>query len=132
MEVSLSFLVGALMAVGVYLMLRPHLIQFLVGFVVLGNAANLLIFTAGRLGSQFPPLVQPSGVVLEPYANPLPQALVLTAIVIGFALAAFGIVLFFRAQEALSTLSAEAIPETLEPAPAPSPVDEVRWEGERP
>jgi len=52
--------------------------------------------------------------------------------VIGFALAAFGIVLFFRAQEALSTLSAEAIPETLEPAPAPSPVDEVRWEGERP
>jgi multicomponent Na+:H+ antiporter subunit C len=113
-------------------MLRPHLIQFLVGFVVLGNAANLLIFTAGRLGSQFPPLVQPSGAVLEPYANPLPQALVLTAIVIGFALAAFGIVLFFRAQEALGTLSAEAIPETSEPAPAPSPVDEVRWGGERP
>jgi len=132
MEVLLSFLVGGLMAVGVYLMLRPHLVQFLIGFLVLGNAANLLIFTAGRLGSQFPPLVQPSGAVMEPYANPLPQALILTAIVIGFALAAFGIVLFFRAQEGLATLNAEAMPEALEPAPAPSPVDEVRWEDERP
>ena len=58
MEVLMAFLVGGLVAVGVYLMLRPHLIQFLIGFLVLGNAANLLIFTAGRLGSQFPPLVQ--------------------------------------------------------------------------
>ena len=101
MEVSLSFLVGALMAVGVYLMLRPHLIQFLVGFVVLGNAANLLIFTAGRLGSQFPPLVQPNGVVLEPYANPLPQALVLTAIVISFGMTAFVIILALKARAEL-------------------------------
>lgn len=128
MEVLMSFLVGGLVAVGVYLMLRPHLIQFLIGFLVLGNAANLLIFTAGRLGSQFPPLVQPSGTVLEPIANPLPQALILTAIVIGFALAAFGIVLFFRAQAVLHTLNAEAMPETLEATPAPSPVDEVREE----
>lgn len=128
MEVLMAFLVGGLVTVGVYLMLRPHLIQFLIGFLVLGNAANLLIFTAGRLGSQFPPLVQPSGTVLEPIANPLPQALILTAIVIGFALAAFGIVLFFRAQAVLHTLNAEAMPETLEAAPAPSPVDEVREE----
>lgn len=126
MEILLSFLVGGLAAVGVYLMLRPHLIQFLIGFLVLGNAANLLIFTAGRLGSQFPPLVQPSGTVMEPYANPLPQALILTAIVIGFALAAFGIVLFFRFQQALGTLNAESVPENPEQAPAPSPVDEVR------
>ncbi|GIW27355.1 MAG: cation:proton antiporter [Meiothermus sp.] len=131
MEILLSFLVGGLAAVGVYLMLRPHLIQFLIGFLVLGNAANLLIFTAGRLGSQFPPLVQPGGAVLEPYANPLPQALILTAIVIGFALAAFGIVLFYRAQQALGTLNAEAILEVPEPAPAPSPVDEVPAEGVR-
>lgn len=128
MEIWMAFLVGGLTAVGVYLMLRPHLIQFLIGFLVLGNAANLLIFTAGRLGSQFPPLVQPSGTVLEPIANPLPQALILTAIVIGFALAAFGIVLFFRAQAVLHTLNAEAMPESLESAPAPSPVDEVREE----
>lgn len=131
MEILFSFLVGTLMAVGVYLMLRPHLIQFLIGFLVLGNAANLLIFTAGRLGSQFPPLVQPDGAVPEPYANPLPQALILTAIVIGFALAAFGIVLFYRAQQALGTLNAETILEASEPAPAPSPVDEVREEGAR-
>ncbi|GAO74561.1 sodium:proton antiporter [Meiothermus ruber] len=131
MEILLSFLVGALMAVGVYLMLRPHLIQFLIGFLVLGNAANLLIFTAGRLGSQFPPLVLPDGTVPEPYANPLPQALILTAIVIGFGLAAFGIVLFYRAQQALGTLNAETILEASEPAPAPSPVDEVPAEGVR-
>jgi multicomponent Na+:H+ antiporter subunit C len=48
--------------------------------------------------------------------------------VIGFALAAFGIVLFFRAQAVLHTLNAEAMPETLEATPAPSPVDEVREE----
>lgn len=129
MEILLAFLVGGLSAVGVYLMLRPHLIQFLIGFLVLGNAANLLIFTSGRLGSQFPPLVQPGGTVLTPIANPLPQALILTAIVIGFALAAFGIVLFFRAQQVLHTLNAEALPESLEAAPAPSPVDEIREGG---
>lgn len=129
MEILMAFLVGGLTTVGVYLMLRPHLIQFLIGFLVLGNAANLLIFTSGRLGSQFPPLVQPDGTVLEPIANPLPQALILTAIVIGFALAAFGIVLFFRAQQVLHTLNAEALSERLEAAPAPSPVDEVREGG---
>ncbi|GIW24549.1 sodium:proton antiporter [Meiothermus sp.] len=128
METLMAFLVGGLTAVGVYLMLRPHLIQFLIGFLVLGNAANLLIFTSGRLGSAFPPLVQPGGAVLEPYANPLPQALILTAIVIGFALAAFGIVLFFRAEQVLKTLNAEAMPERLGAVPAPSPVDEVREE----
>ncbi len=124
MEVLLSFLVGGLFAVGVYLMLRPHLIQFLIGFLVVGNAANLLIFTAGRLGSQFPPLVPPGGELLEPIANPLPQALILTAIVIGFGLAAFGIVLFFRAQQELGTLNGEAMPEQFEAAPVPSLVDE--------
>lgn len=124
MEILLSFLVGGLFAVGVYLMLRPHLIQFLIGFLVVGNAANLLIFTAGRLGSQFPPLVQQSGAVMQPIANPLPQALILTAIVIGFALAAFGIVLFFRAQQVLGTLNGEEMPETFEPAPIPSLVDD--------
>jgi len=96
MEILLSFLVGGLFSVGVYLMLRPHLIQFLIGFLVVGNAANLLIFTSGRLGSQFPPLINDHGVAAQPIANPLPQALILTAIVIGFALAAFGIVLFFE------------------------------------
>ncbi|RIH90011.1 Na(+)/H(+) antiporter subunit C1 [Meiothermus luteus] len=126
MEVLIAFLVGGLAAVGVYLMLRPHLIQFLIGFLVLGNAANLLIFTAGRLGSQSPPLVQRDGSLLETIANPLPQALILTAIVIGFGLAAFGIVLFYKAEQALGTLNAEAMPEVFEPAPAPSPVDQVR------
>lgn len=124
MEILLAFLVGGLFAVGVYLMLRPHLIQFLIGFLVVGNAANLLIFTAGRLGSQFPPLIHSNGGVAQPIANPLPQALILTAIVIGFALAAFGIVLFFRAQQVLGTLNGEEMPEAFEPAPIPSLVDE--------
>ncbi|WP_337867441.1 NADH-quinone oxidoreductase subunit K [Meiothermus sp.] len=124
MEILLAFLVGGLFAVGVYLMLRPHLIQFLIGFLVVGNAANLLIFTAGRLGSQFPPLIHSNGGVAQPIANPLPQALILTAIVIGFALAAFGIVLFFRAQQVLGTLNGEEMLEAFEPAPIPSLVDE--------
>lgn len=124
MEVLLSFLVGGLFALGVYLMLRPHLIQFLIGFLVVGNAANLLLFTAGRLGSRFPPLLPKGGEVPEPMANPLPQALILTAIVIGFGLAAFGLVLFFRAREALGTFNGEAMPEPCPDAPLPPLVNE--------
>jgi multicomponent Na+:H+ antiporter subunit C len=72
----------------------------LLGIVVLGNAVNLLIFVAGRLTRATPPIV-PDGQVAPVgyFANPLPQALILTAIVIGFAMFAFLIVLAFRAYQ---------------------------------
>ena len=70
--------------------------------VLLGNGINLLIFVAGRLTAATPPII-PKGAdaAALPYANPLPQALILTAIVIGFAMFAYLVVLAFRAYQSL-------------------------------
>ncbi len=105
MEVLLAVTVGILVAAAIYLMLSRDLLRFLFGLTLISNAANLLIFTAGRLTFGAPPLVPdgaevPQGTV----ANALPQALVLTAIVIGFGLFAFALVLAVRTYSDLGTL----------------------------
>ena len=100
MEPVIALLVGLFVAVAAYLMLSRALVRVLLGIVVLGNAVNLLIFVAGRLTRATPPIV-PAGQATPGgyFANPLPQALILTAIVIGFAMFAFLIVLAFRAYQ---------------------------------
>lgn len=108
MEQLLSVLIGVLVSAAVYLMLARNLLRFLFGLILLSNAANLTIFVAGRLVPGAPPLVPdgadaPVGIV----ANALPQALVLTAIVIGFGLFAFALVLAFRAYQRLGTLNTD-------------------------
>jgi len=100
MEGALALLVGLIFAAAVYLILSRALIRVLLGIVLLGNGVNLLIFVAGRLTTAVPPIVPqgaaaPAGV----FANPLPQALILTAIVIGFAMFAFLVVLALRAYQ---------------------------------
>lgn len=110
METVLAVLVGVLVAASVYLMLARNVLRFLFGLVLLSNAANLTIFIAGRLTEAVPPLVAeglatPSEVV----ANALPQALVLTAIVIGFGLLAFALVLVYRGYRVLGTLDSDAM-----------------------
>ena len=90
METPLALLIGLLAAVATWLMLSRNLIRLLLGFAMLGNAVNLLIFPSGRLTRNVPPIVpEGSESLAGAYANPLPQALVLTAIVIGFGLLAF-------------------------------------------
>ena len=101
METAFAVLTGVLVAASIYLMLGRHLVRFVFGLALAANAVNLLIFTAGRLGSPRPALISPGST--EPMANALPQALILTAIVIGFALLAFVFVLFYRAYQALGT-----------------------------
>ncbi len=105
MEPLLAITIGVLITCSVYLMLSGHLLRFIFGLVLISNAANLTIFVAGRLTEGAPPLI-PEGAdaPLGEVANALPQALVLTAIVIGFGLFAFAIVLVFRAWTSLSTL----------------------------
>lgn len=108
METVLALLVGVLVAAGVYLMLARNVLRFIFGLVLLGNAANLAILTAGRLTRAKPPLVPdglttPDGVV----ANALPQALILTAIVIGFGLLAFALALVYRVYRSLGTLDGD-------------------------
>ncbi len=104
METLLAVLVGIYMCAAVYLMLSKHTIRLILGVALLSNGVNLLIFTAGRLTPEVPAFVPfgatvPDGVV----ANALPQALILTAIVIGFSLFAFLLVLIYRAYQDLGT-----------------------------
>lgn len=103
-ETAFAGLVGAFFTVAVYLILSKHTIRIMLGVVVLGNATNLLIFVAGRLTREVPPVIPADLYVPEiATANPLPQALVLTAIVISFSFFAFLIVLAWRAYQDLGT-----------------------------
>ncbi|MDZ7343601.1 MAG: Na+/H+ antiporter subunit C [candidate division KSB1 bacterium] len=104
MEVILAVVVGGLYAAGLYLMMRRSIVKLILGLMLLGHAANLLIFTAGRLTRGRPPIIAAeTGKLIEPYADPLPQALILTAIVIGFGVQAFAIVLLRRAYQTVET-----------------------------
>ena len=104
MEVLLALAAGVLYAAGVYLMLRRRLAQLIIGLGLLSNGTNLLIFTAGGLTRARPPVVPlESEVLVGPFADPVPQALVLTAIVIGFGLLAFLLVLAHRVHATLGT-----------------------------
>jgi len=104
MEVGLAFVVGTLYAAGLYLLMRRSVVKLILGLGLLGHAANLLIFTVGRVTRGNPPIIQHDATELvQPYADPLPQALILTAIVIGFGVQAFAIVLVKRAYQTVGT-----------------------------
>ena len=94
MQIILALVIGVLYAAGVYLMLRRNIVKLIIGLSFLGHATNLLIFTVGNLSRQAAALI-PAGAdaPIKPVADPLPQALILTAIVIGFGAVAFAIVL---------------------------------------
>lgn len=110
MEILVALLVGWLFAAAVYLMLSRSLVRYLFGLVLISNAANLVIFVSGRLTRGEPALV-PDGLdaPVAIVANALPQALILTAIVIGFGLLAFAFVLAYRAREEIGTVDTDAM-----------------------
>jgi len=104
MHTVMAIVVGGLYAAGIYLMLRRSMVKLILGLALLSNAANLLIFTAAGLTRGQPPLIPQGAAGLEaPYADPLPQALILTAIVIGFGVLAFAAVLVHVAYQSLGT-----------------------------
>ncbi|MFK3778207.1 Na+/H+ antiporter subunit C [Agrobacterium sp. NPDC089420] len=121
MEAVFSILVGIFFSVAIYLMLSRHSIRMLLGIAILGNAVNLLLFTAGRLTREVPPII-PAGMDALPTgaANPLPQALILTAIVISFSFFCFLLVLTWRAFQELQTDDTDEM-RTAEPAGEPLP-----------
>ncbi|WP_391091385.1 Na+/H+ antiporter subunit C [Vibrio sp. NH-UV-68] len=98
MEVLWSLVVGVLVSAGVYLLLERHVLRLLFGLILLSSAVNLAILVAGRLTVAVPPLIDFEA-TLPPAdaANSLPQALILTAIVIGFGLLIFALLLIYRA-----------------------------------
>ena len=104
MEIILAGLAGLLVAVGAYLMMSGRTLPYLFGLTMISNAANLLIFASGRLTFGVPPLVPGGAVTITGAANSLPQALILTAIVIGFGLLAFTLALAYRSYFVLRTV----------------------------
>ena len=117
MEILSAVLVGIMVAASVYLILDRNLIRFIFGLILASNAINLLIFTVGRLDNLQPPLIpNPKIPIPGPFANALPQALILTAIVIGFALLSFIFVLFYRAYQEMGTVDTELM-RVAEPDP---------------
>jgi multicomponent Na+:H+ antiporter subunit C len=112
-EAVLAIVVGVLYGTGFYLMLRRSIVKLIIGLVLLGNAANVLIFTAAGLTRGSPPLVSQGHIQpLGPIADPLPQALILTAIVIGFGVMAFAMVLVYRTYQATGTDDIDKIKST--------------------
>ena len=95
MELLLAAGLGIVTACGVYLLLRGRTFPVVLGLSLLSYAVNVFIFAMGRLVAGAPPIVAPEAAA---YADPLPQALVLTAIVIGFGMTAFVMVLGLRAR----------------------------------
>ena len=99
MELVLSLGIGVLAGSGVWLLLRPRTFQVIIGLSLISYAVNLFIFSMGRLRSGAPPVLKSAGPG-DPtqYADPIPQALVLTAIVIGFATTALFLVVLLAAR----------------------------------
>ncbi|GGC45038.1 cation:proton antiporter [Parapedobacter defluvii] len=97
MEIVLVLLIGILYASGIFMLLRRSMVKLLIGLTLLGNGANLLIFLLGRITKGKPPVIDTAAKLFtDVYADPVPQALILTAIVISFGLQAFAIVLLKR------------------------------------
>ncbi len=121
MEPALTVVVVVYFLGSIFLLTSTNLIRILLGVALLGNAANLTIFTAGRLTREVPPII-PEGAVqpLTQTANPLPQALILTAIVISFSLFAFILVLVFRSYQELGSENVHDMREA-EPRNYPRP-----------
>jgi multicomponent Na+:H+ antiporter subunit C len=122
MEPVLAVLVFLFFAAAIYLMLSKFTIRIVLGIAILGNAVNLLLFTAGRLTREVPPIIATlSDTLPAGAANPLPQALILTAIVISFSFLAFMLVLAYRASQDLKTDSTDDM-RAAEPRERPLPL----------
>jgi multicomponent K+:H+ antiporter subunit C len=93
MEILVAAAIGLMTAAGIYLALRGHSFPVIIGLVFLSYAVNLFLFAAGRLAVDRPPIIDASA---QGYTDPLPQALVLTAIVISFGMTALIVVLALR------------------------------------
>lgn len=113
METLMAYVIGVLFACAIYMMLRRSIVKLVIGLMILSNAANLLIFTVAGMTRGAPPLIPagasaPAGAI----ADPLPQALVLTAIVIAFGVLAFAVVLIHRAYEVVRTDDLDQMKDT--------------------
>ncbi|UPG73466.1 sodium:proton antiporter [Roseomonas gilardii subsp. gilardii] len=117
MNLLTAFVAAALAGCGLYMALSRNLARLVLGLALLSTAVNLVLFMTGRLRSDQPPLIPDGEAVLRLSADPLPQALVLTAIVIGFALTVVLMTLVLRAWRGEGTINAARITAAEPPFP---------------
>ncbi|HLW57022.1 MAG TPA: NADH-quinone oxidoreductase subunit K [Bacteriovoracaceae bacterium] len=110
MDFVMPILVGLLFSAGLFFMLRPHLMRIGLGIILLTNATNLFLFSVGRITKAGPPIIPVTQEAIDQeYANPLSQALILTAIVIGFAVLSFVIALVYKSVKEFGSEEISAI-----------------------
>ncbi len=98
MEIVLALAIGVLIASGIWLLLRPRTFQVVIGLSLISYGVNLFIFSVGGMRIGAPPVLDPNVTDPSAYTDPLPQALVLTAIVINFAMTALFLVVLLAAR----------------------------------
>ena len=133
MHLLMATAVGLLFAAGLYMMLRRSFVKLVIGLLLIGHASNLLIFTSGGLLVGKPPLIEKDAQMLpgapgEGYTDPLPPALILTAIVISFAIVSYTIVLIKRVYQEVGTDDLDEMVATDRPwvpEPKPASADDV-------
>lgn len=114
MELILSIFIGLLYACGVYLLLRRSIVKVILGVFVLANATNLIIFLAGGIKRSGAGFIADGSEKIDPatISDPLPQALILTAIVIGLGIAAYILALKYRYFEITGTHDLDQLSKT--------------------
>lgn len=103
MEALLAVVIGGLYASGIYMLMRRSIVKLIIGLGLLAHGASLLVFTAAGLTRAVPPVIPQGARTITEAADPLPQALILTAIVISFGVQAFAMVLAYRAYQTVGT-----------------------------
>jgi multicomponent Na+:H+ antiporter subunit C len=121
MELLLAITAGALYASGVYLMLRRRLAQLIIGLSLLSNGSNVLILAAAGVTRGKPPIVTETFTTAGQFADPVPQSLILTAIVIGFGVLAFALVLAHRVHQSAGSDDIDAIGPDAASVSSPKP-----------
>ena len=109
MELVLAIVAGSLYACGLYLMLRRRLAQLIIGLSLLANGSNILIFSAAGVTRGQPPIIEDGTFAAASFADPVPQSLILTSIVIGFGVRAFALVLAHRVHASAGSDDIDAI-----------------------
>jgi multicomponent Na+:H+ antiporter subunit C len=114
MELVIALFIGLLYACGVYLLLRRSIIKVILGIFVLSNATNLIIFLAGGLTRSGKGFIPPDAETIDPalISDPLPQALILTAVVISLGISAYVLALKFRYFEVTGTHDLDQLKNT--------------------
>lgn len=102
MEIMMAIIAGILFTAATYLILSKSLLRIIIGTGLLSHGTHLLLLTMGGLGGKSAPVVA-EGVAITDYVDPLPQALILTAIVISFGVTAFALVLAYRTYQEIGT-----------------------------